>query len=413
MRRIYTLITLILLTAATALEAVEYKIDTNGESPDQTNSVYFDLKTKNIAEVDNTDWDLAFSTAGQATAVIHTSSKYSVFVVPNSSFNTFGTEIDTTGIMSWQQTFNDVDSWGYGSLNLGKDGFVDGDGDYGWGAYNPQTHTVTGNKVFIITDFDRNTYQLVIDGLYSGEYIFLWAELDGSNEEEGVVTKDNQSGSYLTYYDFETKTSSLMPEIGTWDFVLEEYQGDLGGGVFYGVTGIRTSPAVMVAEMTVNDPYQATAPDFPSDAWSSSITEIGHDWKTFDLSTYTYLIDEDKVYFIQRVDSEGNSIGDPYRFIPKAYEYGTNVFTFDLDDESSVLSEMDRIEIYPNIVTSGDAIQLPSDDQNILYRVLDMTGREILSGVGTALETNAFTSGKYIVVFGQDENMKLSQFIVR
>lgn len=399
------------LLATANLSASEYTVDING-SGGKTKSVFFNAKTGETTEIDN-DWELGFSLSVEPTATIFANHSYKVYVVPGSDFDTFGTEIDTTGMAeNWDEWINDLNDWNYGALNIGKGGFLEGDIDYGWGRYNMNSHFVTGDKVFILTDGDRNTYQVVIDGLYSNEYIFLWAELDGSNELEGSVKKTDYSDSFMAFFDFDTETATAMPQTGSWDFVVEKYQAVFTNPqtqeqVNYPYAGILTSPNVWVMEMDGVDPYTVEAPAFSTSTWDNSRTALGHDWKK--MVGFQFEVSDELVYFLQRVDTENNAIGEPIRFIPQAYS--SNVFTFEIDPQASIEEQgLTVATLFPNVVASGESIQLPVSSEFVVY---DMNGSKMSLGLGSTINSNNLAVGKYFVVYSQEGQTVVSEFIIK
>jgi hypothetical protein len=392
--------------------ASDLNIDINGDGANDHLSVYYNLETKESISMENTEWDLGFSSFDPRYAAIYTNMKYNVYVVPGSNFDTFGSEIDTTGISGWERGVNSKDSWDTGSLNLGKRGFIDNIADYGWGEYNMQTHNVVGNKVFIITDHNRETYQVAIDGLYNGEFVVLWADLDGSNEQELSVANDASANTVMKMVNLETQEITQMPSTDSWDIIFEKYQLYFEEmNMTRGVSGIRTAPHIRVAQVTSDNPLTEKAPEFPSEVWSSSITEIGHDWKTVvNYFPVVYEIDEDVVYFVQRVDETENPIGDPYRLVPVSY--GSNVFVFSTDVNGSVFSNIPSVNVYPNVVSAGESITLPEGNFGAKVTIYDATGNIVSVQEQNNVNTNNLVPGNYFMVIDGAE-LNSSRFVVK
>jgi hypothetical protein len=94
-----------------------------------------------------------------------------------------------------------------------------------------------------------------------------------------------------------------------------------GGTVPYPVTGILTNTGVRSATLN-NVPVSTT--DYSSAIFVTSISEIGSDWKSFDMGTYQYTVIDDRVYFIRDKD---NSV---FRMVFTGFEgSSTGVIKFD------------------------------------------------------------------------------------
>ncbi|GAB5466181.1 MAG: hypothetical protein Kapaf2KO_16170 [Candidatus Kapaibacteriales bacterium] len=393
----------------------EIQVSAKGEN-EVSESVYFELE--NLAEVarhSNDNWDLAFAATDVRRAFIHTNRKYTVYVVPNSDFDTFGNEIDTEGYTEWEITANSESQWNHGSLNLGKDGFENNDFDYGWGAYDISTHYVLGDKVFLLVSQD-DMKQLVIDRLASNEYVFKWANTDGTNIQEGRVSKVDGTVPLFVKYDFETNESFLTPDISTYDLVFEKYNSFIPGpNQYYPVTGIRSAPGVEVAELRGVDPNSAFAPSMDAEIWSTNITEIGSDWKQFAGGGYT--IPDDLVYFVRRTNESGEVVGNVYRIIPK--NFGSDISTLEIRVEGGNVEESSQtlVNVYPNIVESGQQINLDAvtiwDGASIT--ITDIKGNNIAQNEYFAgnINTTNLASGKYFVTISNNGSIFRTQFIVK
>ncbi|HRP60483.1 MAG TPA: hypothetical protein PK833_09415, partial [Vicingus sp.] len=105
---------------------------------------------------------------------------------PTAAVEDFST-IDTTGLSSWQKLYNSNQTWETGAFNQIAD--TSNSFDLGWGLYSMITHTVVGNKVFIIK-LPGNIYRkIIIESLAGGDYNFRFASIDNAVDVSQSITK--------------------------------------------------------------------------------------------------------------------------------------------------------------------------------------------------------------------------------
>ena len=210
--------------------------------PGYTNESYYSMENGEQANVDNTNWDLAFDLSGFG-ASIRTNEHIGteVYVYPN---GTDWANVDTTG-MAWNTFHNSETTWAIGALdqsNNPSDPF-----DLGWGTYNPVTHQITGDSIHIIKLASGDYKKLMIESLASGVYSFKHADLNGANEVSNTVTKGNYTDKNFAYYSITNDVViDREPANNTWDIVFTKYVGELGPGTYYGVTGVLSNNGVHV-----------------------------------------------------------------------------------------------------------------------------------------------------------------------
>ena len=300
------------------------------------------------ANVDNTNWDLAFDLSGFG-ASIRTNEHIGteVYVYPN---GTDWANVDTTG-MAWNTFHNSETTWAIGALdqsNNPSDPF-----DLGWGTYNPVTHQITGDSIHIIKLASGDYKKLMIESLASGVYSFKHADLNGANEVSNTVTKGNYTDKNFAYYSITNDVViDREPANNTWDIVFTKYVGELGPGTYYGVTGVLSNNGVHVREANGVDPSTANYYDYTVD---SVINVIGWDWKSFNMSTFSYDIAPDLSYLVE------DQSGDIWHIVFTKFEgsmTGKVVFSKELISSASIdpLQDITSFGIYPN--PAGDQTTL-------------------------------------------------------
>lgn len=337
-------------------------------------AAYYSLSEGTATTVDHTAWDIAFALGPQDLGIFVNEGVGSGGQEPLPEVELYLSQetdfaaADTTGM---ERLYNNEYSWQAGAFNhvaSGDDPF-----DFGWGRYNVSTHAVTGTRVFLLKLRNGQYYKLFIESLISGVYTFKYADLEGNNEVTQTVEKAAFPGKTLAYYSF-TDEEVLDLEPDNWDLLFTRYVTPLDDGagnlLDYLVTGVLLNSGVKVAVADGIDPETVSYQDYV-EAFEDTLTTIGYDWKSFDLSTFQWSVPQDRIYFIQTptdsiwkvrfLDFEGSSTG--VSTLEKTYETATVSGTSPLPDYTSGFS------IYPN--PSRDYLQVEVD----LDRSIDLNSR--------------------------------------
>ena len=106
-----------------------------------TNQSFYNLNDGEIANIDNTNWDLAFSSSGYGSAIrINAQAGVELFVYPNGDINDWSS-VDITNINNWSSIINSDTTWTIGAFNATSD--PTNSLDLGWGVYSTITHHIT------------------------------------------------------------------------------------------------------------------------------------------------------------------------------------------------------------------------------------------------------------------------------
>jgi len=197
---------------------------------------------------------------------------------------------------------NDEINWNSGGFNKPK--VPNTPSDYGWGT--KVGNTIVGDRVFVISLPDTTFKKVIIDSLdAAGNYHFKYADLDGSNLTHQSFNISQHAGKTLAYFSFDSN-SFVNIEPFDWDLFFCRYStyANLGGSSFnYTVTGVLSGLNVEVVELDNVDPYTANPQNHCYD-FSTDISTIGHDWKTFDLPNFEWIVDMDRVFFVKLPNGE-------------------------------------------------------------------------------------------------------------
>jgi hypothetical protein len=418
------LLAAVLGVQTTAMAANGETVVTGAQYADQ---VYYHMEDGSVKTVVNNNWDIAFQISGYSSAILtNGAAGVLLYDVPGSTGESWSDPVDTTGMAAgWNSWHNSVATWDQGAFNMDRDYNT---GDFGWGEYNMLTHTVSGSRVFVIRLTDGSYKKIIIDGLIGGSYSFRYADLDGSNEMSGTLVKKEFTGKNFGYYSLSNGSSlDREPQSSEWHLSFNKYM-DLvtsqNGPTPYAVTGIRLNTGVLAAKVISTTPETAPAPE--ASLFTSKITEIGWDWKTYDFASNSYKINDTTAYFVMTPDDQ------VYRLIFTGFSgSGTGTYTFNTSlvtttDIRETENGTDVFGVYPNTLSAGETMQIVISSKQALQPtsigIYDMTGREMFTSNLPAVDsgfyqypvsTSSLSSGMYLVVLHIDGRTVSQPVIVR
>lgn len=348
------------------------------------NQTFYRFHDGTGTSVANTSWDIAFG-AGLADAGIFVNEAVaSSMSAPLPEVELYLTSagdfsnVDTNGMT---RIYNPEISWDAGAFNAVKD---DADPfDLGWGSYDPLTHVITGTRIFCIKLRNGSYLKLQIESLADETYSFRYGNLDNSNEATAAIVKADYADKNLIYFSFESE-SVLDLEPAHWDLLFCRYYSplDAGGEILeYLVTGVLSNEGVQVAQADGVDPFNANPDDY-ADQYSTELTVIGNDWKSFDLGTFQWVLPTDRAYFVQTpenelwrvimVDFTGSSLGETTLSKTLLGEVGTT--------EAGVLQA--KLHVFPNPAVDQVQVALdaPGTYDEAQIRVINQLGQPVWEG---------------------------------
>ncbi len=213
-------------------------------------------------------------------------------------------------------------------------------------------------------------------------------------------------------------TGSAVPCPTNWDFLFTRYLEALnpGGNVIqYLVTGVLSGPGVEVAEASGVDPATVAYEPY-LDSLDTHLNVIGQDWKYFNLTTFSWVLEGDLAFFAKMPNNDlwklvftgfgGSSTGN---FIFEKTYLGQ--LTTGLSEAGSNFSDFG---VFPN-PASGEctlSFSLLEARENVPLRMVNGLGQEVWrsdvvghSGLNTlTLNTRNFPVGIYYVLIGEPGN---------
>ncbi len=345
-------------------------------NPGYTDEVYWSLPSGNAGSFPINGWELAFRLGLQTSSIfINSANGVSLYQVPNTDTSGWAT-LDTTGITSWKELFNSDTSWEYGAFDISSTGFP----DYSWGDYDFNTHIVTGDSLYIIKLNSSTFKKLWIIKKDFGNWTFRYANLDNSEEVTVTINGSDFPNKNFAYYSItNSQALSSEPDNTTWDLLFTRYLTLLPpDNTPYLVTGVLTNVGVETAEAHPVDLSTVNLSNY-TDSFTSNISEIGYDWKYFDMSVNQYFVEDSLCYFVKSINS------DIYKIVFKSFEGSStgNISweqTFLLTSISPLQQQLESASIFPNPVTNYfDLIFYARESlSNVNVEVYNVDGRRVM-----------------------------------
>jgi hypothetical protein len=396
---------LFLFLASLSLQAQQVN-DMVSMSAGYGEQVFYSMQSGEVSTANLSTWDLAFTTDPFDAAIFVNDHKGIQVYEYMGSISDWAT-LDTTGMLS-SAIFNSDTSWSVGALNnpvsISPSPF-----DYGWGQYNPVTHIVNGNRIFILNFLDGTSRKILIESLNLGTFNFKYAMLDGSDEQLLSVNGTTYNTKNFWYLDMETATVlDLEPVSDEWDITFTRYTTEVFPGANYLVTGVFQNKGIQASEARN---VLAENANWTDQALQSQRNIIGYDWKAFDMGTFTWVLEDSLSFFVKDQSSE------IWKIIYTGFGGSANgniEFTKELVGFDVSVSELEKISfsVFPNPSEGIIQWSLPEGMNGAQISLIDMSGRiltqerVIQEGV-QQMDLSKLTSGMYLLQVVKD--LKIAQ----
>jgi hypothetical protein len=386
--------------------------DTVSTGAGYANQVWYSLANDNQGSAPKTNWDLAFDVSPFGAAVLaNTITGTTVWAYTAGDTADWAT-LDTAGLTTWPKFYNSDTSWAIGAFNQGASSSF----DMGWGMYSSITHYVTGDSLYVVK-LANNTYRkLWIVQLANSTYQFRYATLDNSSDQTVSLVKTSYPGKNFAYYSIQNNAAlDREPINADWDLLFSQYTAFVPTA--YTVTGVISNIGTTVAQAM---PVNVSTTQWASYNFVTPINEIGYDWKTLNMSTFTYDITDSLVYFV-RVQN-----GDIWKMIFTGFGGSANgnyIFTKELISLTSINGEEQAMfmELYPNPATANATLSFATKaNEETIITVTDLSGKTCyeskMSGTGlqqVTLNTESWNAGMYIVTLQAEGKTQCKKLIVQ
>lgn len=398
MNKTIYLMALLSLGVCTTINAQNTVKDSVIMGQDYANEVYYSLDDETQSAVDADDWHLGFSTDIRFVGVISNVKTTEIKKWPNGSNNDFNTAIDTSGFANWEELKNDPADYEIGAFNQNPTGPF----NYGWGTYNPSTHNVVGDSVYLVKIGDSALYKVDLITLNQGVMTFRYALYnDASQGTEVEVDGPSYNGKDFVFFnlvDEEIKNN----ELEGWDLWFLKYHDLYDGQSIEPVTGVLTNPKLEVAKVDVGSGNQATADNFFGANYSSDKNAIGQTYKSLDYNTFEWSVTDSLVYYIKDTAS-----GNVWKWYPTNFvgqSKGKTVFMKEQVGYSDVNTEVTQfLDVYPNPMHHSLTIVFDSKAAKANIELYNSTGQIVHSEKLTT--TNSSLTKKKIDVSGLQKGL--------
>lgn len=259
------------------------------------NQVFYSLANGVVSTAPVDNWDLAFQTSPQGSVIRINGGYGAELSLYDGALADFST-LDTTGFSTWTKLYGADTSWSKGAFNQ----FETSDFDLGWGMYDMITHQVKGDSIYVLKTIDGAYKKLYIEKLSGGTYHMIHSDLDNGNIDTAKVAKADYATKNFVYYSFETdEVIDREPASDSWDITFTKYLTELYPGTMYSVTGVLANTGILSAQAEGAPANDLTLGD---KTLETNVAIIGYDWKSFNMSTFSYEISDSLAYFIETPD---------------------------------------------------------------------------------------------------------------
>lgn len=392
--------------------------DTVAMGPSYANDVFYSFANGVVKTETRANWELAFYTNRWSAGIsINDGNGVMLYTYPLGDASAWN-NIDVTNIENWKNLVNSDTIWEDGAFNRNALGHP----DYGWGVYNTINHDVMGDSLYIVKMADGSLRKLFIERKNSvtNTFYFKYANIDGTGEVNQVldVTPYQDSRMFVYYSLMMGAVVDREPDINSWDVQFSRYSAivfdNTGAPSDYVVVGITTNNDVGVAR---NYPV---GPDFVG--WTAQPMEfhrtpIGHNWKEFNMSAFSWVIQDSLAFFVQ------SRQGDIYKLTLDYFSgsgAGKTGFTKQLVSMVSLdesVANGSAVSVYPNPANSQAVVKLAADlNAHVQVKLFTLSGKMVFNQLmintsnGIQLPLDGFENGMYIVETlcqGQAQKVKL------
>lgn len=338
--------------------------------------VYYSLKNGIVDTFYRSNWDIAFGIGRRTGSILINEGKgIELYLYKGGDINDWETA-DTVGIKTWPKLFNADSSWEWGAFN--QNVAPGDDFDQGWGIYNMISHNVEGDSIYFIKlgAADYRKIIIVEENGFTNDYTIKFSNVDGSNEHQDVAYSDGLSRNFI-YYSLNTKdTIDREPVKSSWDLLFTKYAELTQGN--YIVTGALQNIGCQVAEYHQQGLDQETYNEFSSLEFQSNISEIGYDWKFYDMGQGKWTISDTSVYFVK------NLAGDIYKLYFTGFSgssTGKAYFKKELIEPASVhkIQANLNFSIYPIPAADQITFLYTGSNEKQSLMISDISGKQIAS----------------------------------
>ncbi len=409
MKSIFTfLFSVLAITSAFAQTSVDLVTGAN-----YADDVYFSLENNDLKTTPRNTWDIAFTSQQMSVSVLaNNGAGAMVYTWPMGKIDNWET-VDTTG-MVWTPMYNSIEDWEYGAFNANTE--IGNDFDYGWGTYNMISHTIGGDSIFIVklAGGEFKKFAVVQKKAIQNEWTFKYADLDGQNDTTITLNANDYKNTSFIHYSITNNQVVEQEPAERWQLLFTRY---FDYNIPYYVTGVLANAGVRVQQ--VNGVSQTEYKDYTVSMMNDTLSEIGSDWKSFNMGTFQYDVADDVVYFVQDTLGADKSVWKIYFTGFAGSSTGTYSFVKEKLGATGINNVSERnLTVYPN--PARNEINVIHDfSGNIEITVYNISGQPVLksqyfesSGLNkNMLNVSALPTGMYSLHLRSGNEVKAIKFL--
>lgn len=295
--------TVTLLSLLTTIAVSAQTLDSVYLGASYVDKVFYSMSNGEQGTISNDDWDLAIAVYSNQTASVRVNGGFgAVLYQYDGGDTTAWSTLDTTGLTgntTWKRCADSDTSYEPSAFET----YATGHPNYGWGLYNTVTHDVNGLKLFVMKTATGGFKKIWIKNqkAIGNTMTIRVASLDNSNDTTYTFSKTASSKNYK-YLNLSTHVLTDN-EVGndTYDLIFAKYEAVLSPGVYYPVTGVLINRNVKVAELRNTDVDDALTTPY---TLGENMSEIGSDWKEFNMSTFQWELEDSLSYFVEDLSGD-------------------------------------------------------------------------------------------------------------
>ncbi|MCK5134646.1 MAG: T9SS type A sorting domain-containing protein [Bacteroidales bacterium] len=384
------------------------------------NEAYYSFTGGTVSTSDRTAWDLSFPTNRYGINILANSgAMVELYTYTGGDISAWET-LDTTG-MTWTPLYNSIASWDEGAFMQNQ---VEGDDfDYGWGRYSMANHHIVGDSLYVILTASGSYKKLwIVDkdpNSGANTWIFKFANLDGTDEHTDTLEADPYMDKNHISYSLESKQVVENESTSAdWDLVFTKYYDYT---IPYYVTGVLANSA-RVSLQEVSGVAQADYETFSESDFKDTISVIGSDWKTFDMGSMAYVLDDDRVFFAKVMNAEGTDSTYWKMYFTAFTGSSEGKYTFeqkllDAPTSTGATLEISMLELYPN--PASDHITIVLDARgDVRVRMYNTAGQMVHQQAITAggfdqhaLSIGHLQTGMYTIIVEAENYVSHNKFL--
>lgn len=196
-----------ILSIGPFISSAQMVVDSVHTGQGYQSQVWYSMEKGVVESSLKSNWHLAFELENLSSSIhFNATTGNTLYLVPGSDTSKWS-NLDTSNYKGWKQLHNSETSWAIGAFNSSAD--PSNAFDLGWGIYSVITHTVSGNKIFLIAFADGTFKKIRIKSLVSGTFTIEWSNIDNSDNHLVHLAKSSFTEYNFFYFSLLKKTILL------------------------------------------------------------------------------------------------------------------------------------------------------------------------------------------------------------